>query len=72
MTEQLSFIEALSGLQAGDLVAHRLATGLRGQIVTIKDGRATLRLLTWPTTWLRRWYRDKPMAALTCNLVLAE
>ena len=72
MTEQMSLFDALDGLQAGDVVAHRLEPELRGRIVAIEGERARLRLLTWPTTWLRRWYREKPMPALVINLVLAE
>ena len=65
-------IVALDALREGDVVAHRLVPGLVGRIVAIKDGRAALRLLTFPSDHLRRWYRDKPMPVRVENLTLAE
>ena len=81
MTEQMSLFgepggaerfEALDGLREGDVVAHLLVPGLVGRIEAIEDGRARLKLITWPTEHLRRWHRDRPMPAAVINLILAE
>ena len=63
----------LDALQEGDLVAHRLVPELRGRVVALQDGRARLKLLTWPSAFLRRWYGDGRLCpVLAGNLVLAE
>ena len=82
MTEQMSLfgepgdterVEALDTLQVGDVVTHRLAPELRGCVVAIEDGRAALRLATWPTEFLRRWYSDGRLCpVLAVNLISSE
>ena len=66
-------VVALDALQVGDVVIHQECPGLRGQIVAVEDGRAALRLLTWPTEFLRRWYNDgRTCPVLVANLILSE
>ena len=82
MTEQMSLfgepgdaerVEVLDALQVGDVVTHRLEPGLVGRIEVIEDGRAALRLITWPTEFLRRWYSDgRTCPVLAVNLLLSE
>ena len=65
-------VEALDGLQVGDLVRHRLARELVGVIVWLDTDRAKIELKTWPDAFYRDWFQDRPMPVRIANLEFAE